>query len=281
MRIHHLNCATIRPLGGRLLNGNGGWVTGARIVCHCLLVEAADGLVLVDTGLGLEDVAAPGRRLGWGFTAMSRARLDPEETAARQVERLGHSRTDVRHVVMTHLDVDHAGGLPDFPHARVHVTANEWEAATSRRTILDRARYRPEHWAHGPDWALHRPGDSAWFGLTDAGAIDGYSAEIRMVALPGHTLGHAGVAVRTETDWLLHAGDAFFDQRELDVERPRCPRIHDWFQRAVHADATAWAESRTRLRTLSRDHGEEIRMFCSHDVAEFERLATKTEPKAT
>ncbi len=47
----------------------------------------------------------------------------------------------MRHIVLTHLDVDHAGGLPDFPDARVHVFAREHE------TMLDpprreRRRYR-------------------------------------------------------------------------------------------------------------------------------------------
>ncbi|MFD0510570.1 MBL fold metallo-hydrolase [Streptomyces aureus] len=31
---------------------------------------------------------------------------------------LGYAVDDVRHIVLTHLDLDHAGGLPDFPRAR-------------------------------------------------------------------------------------------------------------------------------------------------------------------
>ena len=33
----------------------------------------------------------------------------------------GFRREDVRHILVTHLDFDHAGGLPDFPDAVVHV----------------------------------------------------------------------------------------------------------------------------------------------------------------
>jgi glyoxylase-like metal-dependent hydrolase (beta-lactamase superfamily II) len=36
-----------------------------------------------------------------------------------QVQRLGFDPRDVRHIVLTHLDFDHAGGLDDFPHATV------------------------------------------------------------------------------------------------------------------------------------------------------------------
>jgi len=70
--------------------------------------------VLVDTGLGLLDVAVPLRRLGPGFLAAMHPRLDANETAARQVERLGFSREDVRDVLLTHLDPDHAGDFPIF-----------------------------------------------------------------------------------------------------------------------------------------------------------------------
>ena len=59
MRIHHLSCGTLCPPGGRLLNPHGDGMF-ARLVCHCLLIETpASGLVLVDTGLGLNDVARP------------------------------------------------------------------------------------------------------------------------------------------------------------------------------------------------------------------------------
>ncbi len=55
MAIHHLNCGTLCPRGGRLLGADGGWLAEAPVVCHCLLVETSDGLVLVDTGFGTGD----------------------------------------------------------------------------------------------------------------------------------------------------------------------------------------------------------------------------------
>ena len=59
LRIHHLNCMSLRPVGGRLIDGRSGWFERARFVSHCLLVETGDGLALVDTGLGLGDVLDP------------------------------------------------------------------------------------------------------------------------------------------------------------------------------------------------------------------------------
>ena len=44
----------MRPLGGRLMNRS-----PARITCHCLLVEASGGLVLVNAGAGVQDMRYP------------------------------------------------------------------------------------------------------------------------------------------------------------------------------------------------------------------------------
>jgi hypothetical protein len=73
MRIHHLNTGTMCPIGRRFVNGTGSIFQRARMVCHCLLVETNDGLALVDTGIGLDDIARRGlgangsgkRRRGW------------------------------------------------------------------------------------------------------------------------------------------------------------------------------------------------------------------------
>jgi glyoxylase-like metal-dependent hydrolase (beta-lactamase superfamily II) len=56
---------------------------------------------------------------------------------------LGYQPQDVRHIVLTHLDLDHVGGLRDFPHAEVHVYAEELDNATAQATTMDRGRFRP------------------------------------------------------------------------------------------------------------------------------------------
>ena len=62
--------------------------------------------------------------------AMLNIQLREQDTAIRQLEALGHKASDVRHIVLTHLDFDHAGGLEDFPNATVHVMDAEFVAAT-------------------------------------------------------------------------------------------------------------------------------------------------------
>src|ERR1035438_6539499 len=96
------------------------------MVCHCVLVEGAEGLVLIDTGFGLEDTRNP-RQLGLPFITAIRPRALAAETASAQIRELGFEAGDVRHIVATHLDLDHAGGLPDFPDAEVHLLGSDAE----------------------------------------------------------------------------------------------------------------------------------------------------------
>ena len=56
-----------------------------------------------------------------------------QETAKSQIQAMGYSPRDVRHIVLTHLDFDHAGRIEDFPHARVHVMERELESASRHR----------------------------------------------------------------------------------------------------------------------------------------------------
>ena len=122
MRIHHLNTGTMCPIGRRLVNGTGSIFQRARMVCHCLLIETNDGLALVDTGLKLDDIAQP-HRLGRRWVRQTAPRLDPAETAFQQVKALGYSPNDVRHLLLTHLDRDHAGGGQLEARVEVEVTA--------------------------------------------------------------------------------------------------------------------------------------------------------------
>jgi len=193
----------------------------ARLASHCLLLETARGLTLIDTGYGLRDIENPRSRLAKPFLALLKPELREEMTAIRQIERLGFSASDVRHIVLSHLDFDHAGGLDDFPGATVHLMADEVAAATQRRTWIDRMRYRPQQWSSRDRWREHRPEQGEpWFGFVQARPIEG-AGDVLLVPLTGHTLGHAGIAIRRDADWLFYAADAYFYHAEMDVEHPR------------------------------------------------------------
>jgi glyoxylase-like metal-dependent hydrolase (beta-lactamase superfamily II) len=277
MRIHHLNCISTCPLGGHLMDGRTpGVLTRGQLACHCLLLETDQGLVLVDTGLGLGDVADPHARLSAFFLALLDPDLRDEMTAARQVEQLGFQRSDVRHIALTHLDFDHAGGLDDFPQATVHMMGVERDEALLRRTWLDRQRFRPQQWRSTvPNWRPYRASrGERWFGFECVNELAGLPPDILLVPLPGHTLGHAGVAVRQpDGQWLLQAGDAYFHHREMDLARPWCTPGLRMYQTLMDKDRGARLENQARLRALRRDHGAQVTICCGHDPVEFDRLA--------
>ncbi len=275
MRIHHLNCISTCPLGGRLMDGRSrSLLERGELACHCLLLETSAGLVLVDTGFGLKDVHDPRGRLSRFFLMLVSPDFREELTAVRQIRRLGAEPRDVRHIVLTHLDFDHAGGLDDFPHATVHLLGDELSAAFEQRTWLDRQRYRPEQWARRSRWAKYAPEEGEhWYGFSKVRELRGLPPEILLIPLIGHTLGHAGVAVRDENRWLLAAGDAYFYWGEMDVEAPRCTpglRLYQWMMDKRRGKRL---ENQQRLRELKAKRGGEIEIFCSHDATEFERLA--------
>ncbi len=269
MRVHHLNCGSLCPHGARLINGTGGLLERANICCHCLAIETGDGLVLVDTGFGIEDAADP-RRLGAFLATLMGARARVETTALRQLEALGFSAGDVRHIVATHLDPDHTGGLPDFPAAEVHVFAPELEAALHPR-LDERLRYLEAHWKHGPRWVTHdSAGGDEWFGFESVRILDGLDVEIALVPLIGHSRGHTGVAIGGGGGWTLHCGDAYFNREEVATP-PACPPMLRFFQSLTAADKGARKSNRDRLRELAAAHGGEIALICSHDPYELER----------
>jgi glyoxylase-like metal-dependent hydrolase (beta-lactamase superfamily II) len=263
------------PRGARLLAGEGGWLETSPVVAHCLLIEAGGELVLVDTGFGTADCANP-KRLGRGFNVFVAPKCRAEETAVRQIEELGLDPGDVRHIVTTHLDVDHAGGLGDFPGAQVHLTGAELEA-TKSRSLLERSRYIQAQWAHGPNWATYDAGGDSWFGFESIRLLPDLDAEIALIPLPGHTAGHSGVAINTPDGWLLHGGDAFFFRGEIETP-PRCPPGLRFFQQINQHDGKARHANQARLRELKRAHGDEVTLLCSHDpkMLEWTKTPLKT-----
>lgn len=285
MRIHHLDCISACALGGRLIDRGfrhdvQGRTEGLRgtLACRCVLVEAGGTLVLIDTGYGLLDCASPSARLGRLFLRLLEPEFREELTAVRQIERLGYRAADVGHIILTHLDFDHAGGLDDFPRAEVHMMRAEAEDAALQRTWLDRQRYRPAQWQGSVDrWNIYDlEAGEPWFGFDAVRDLPGVPPEILLVPLRGHTLGHAGIAVRDAGGWLLVAGDAYLDHEELDPVSPRCApglRAYQWL---MQKDRRARRANQRRLRHLVRDHADEVHVICSHDPRELERDTGRT-----
>lgn len=263
-RIHHLDCCTMCPV---LASAD-----GHHLVAHVLAIETErSGIVLVDTGIGDDARRDLDRWLGRPFARMVRPDRDHRRSARAQLVELGLDPRDVRHILVTHLDLDHAGGLADFPHATVHVHLDELAAALSplRR---ERSRYRPIEWAHGPRWCTYQRTGEPWFGFGAVHALDGLPEEILAIPLAGHTRGHAALAVHGPDGWLLHAGDAYFQARTVHPEAAPGPALIGVFEQLVAFDRKRVADNHERLAQLAREHGDEVTVFSAHDAGELERL---------
>ncbi|MCV7063272.1 MBL fold metallo-hydrolase [Mycolicibacterium vaccae] len=264
MRVHHLNCGTIRPPGV------------GTMVCHVLLVESDAGLVLVDTGFGIPDCDDPGR-FGHIRRRLIRPKFDHDETAVRQIERLGFRRSDVRHIVVTHFDADHIGGLADFPDAQVHVTAAEAHGAMRSREIPNRIRFRPPQWAHGPKIVEHGVDGEAWRGFAAAKELSAIGPGFVLVSLPGHTDGHACVAVDAGHRWVLHGGDSFYHPGTL-AGTPPVPTFTALLEKLVASDRAKVRQNHIRLAELYRDGHPDLFMLCSHDPELYEQARATATP---
>jgi glyoxylase-like metal-dependent hydrolase (beta-lactamase superfamily II) len=264
------------PVAGFLLGGSA-W--RGKMVAHVLLIETdKDGLVLVDTGFGTRDIERK-TPLSRTFRTMVGPTLDPSETAIEQIRARGLDPADVRHIVVTHLDLDHAGGLADFPDAKVHLHAREHAAAMARRHFKERERYLKAHWAHGPRWEVYTEDGDTWRGLPAIARLRGLDADIGLVPMHGHTRGHSAIIVKNQDRWLVHAGDAYFHRSSVEGSGA-VPFGFAAFERATQMDPAARRASVAALRQL-RSAYSDLDLFCAHDAREYAALATASPASRT
>jgi glyoxylase-like metal-dependent hydrolase (beta-lactamase superfamily II) len=168
------------------------------------------------------------------FLTMMRSKRHLGDTAVYQVQRLGYKPENVKHIIQMHLHLDHAGGLADFPHAQVHVLKTGHDHGLSNKS----GEYHPEHWAHEPNWVLHKLNREKWYDF-DAIQLEGFEPEMWLVPLTGHTPGHMAVAIKQDSTWVMHGGDAvLFDMKVDDVNEwitkkmlgPHLPRIREFMK---------------------------------------------------
>lgn len=242
-------------------------IGASRLVCHTLLIESKQGLILIDTGLGLNDVYHP-QRINPILRKILRPLLQPHETAYMQIKNLGLNPMDVRHIILTHLDFDHAGGVEDFPNATVHLMADEKKAALTRKSFIAMRRYCESHLIHASSWTTYQPTGENWYGFDAVQGLKGLPPEILLIPLVGHTEGHTGVAINTDRGWLLHAGDAYFYRGELDPEY-HCPPGLRAYQKMMEANREMRLHNQQRLRELASAYKHEITIFSAHDAVEY------------
>lgn len=154
------------------------------------LVNTGGRLVLVDAGAG----TFFGPTLGRTLASLRAAGYTPEQ---------------VDDVVITHMHLDHTGGLVhdgerSFPNATVHIARAEhdfWMQPANASKVPEGVRQ---------SFAVAR---EALQPYSDAGKLVTFDGEaviapgVRAIRLPGHTVGHTGYAIESRGETLLAWGD--------------------------------------------------------------------------
>ena len=152
----------------------------------------------------------------------------------------------------------------DQPDAEIHLTAAEALGAIWAPSRQEKIRYRSAQWAHKPNIVEHDPHGEKWRGFAAAKELIEISPGIVLVSLPGHTRGHACVAVDAGHRWVLHAGDAFYHYGTLDGRTP-VPRALTTMESLVAFDRKTVLANHARLAELYRRKDPDLLIVCAHD----------------
>lgn len=175
---------------------------------YAWVIDHPDGVIVVDAGQGAH-LLETGKSLHPYIRWEAAFRIDREAEIGPQLRALGIGPRDVKRVVLTHLHMDHDGGLEHFPHSEILVAPGELRAASG---WAGRVRgYLPNRW---PSWFDPAPLNLAAqpFGPFVASARLTKAGDVIAVATPGHTANHISVLVQDEETTFFLAGDTSYNE---------------------------------------------------------------------
>lgn len=252
--VHELHCGTFCPIHST------SYFPTETMSCRCLLIESSEGLILCDTGLPNPETAPALAQIK--FKALH-VKNDRSQHCVEQIKKLGFNPNDVRHILLTHLDLDHAGGIIDFPQATIHLHIDEaqyFQHVPFKLKLRYLSEYLPKH-------AKIQPYDyfgENWNGFQCARALNGLHDEILYVPLQGHTAGHSGIAIYYQGRWLLHCGDAFYFKDDLVSSTAEKNLASEALQTALAVDNQKRIRTANQIALLKSTHPN-IKITNSHD----------------
>jgi glyoxylase-like metal-dependent hydrolase (beta-lactamase superfamily II) len=231
VRVTPLLCATSRwpeaqrhRREGRLaaLRATGIWGGGETTefpIVAFLVEHPSAGPILIDSGLHPSVAVDKKQNLGrlLAATAAREWRMEPGQALPDQLRERGIEPSEIKLVVMTHLHLDHASGMVQFPGATFVFSKQEWEIANEPRGW--RNGYVPSHFDHAFDYRLLD------FDDPDVGSFAGFGrsfdllgdGSVRVAFTPGHTMGHMSVILRGPEREVLVVGDAAYTRHALET----------------------------------------------------------------
>lgn len=180
-----------------------GWAPWMPIISY--VVEHPEGVFLVDTGpaeaINSPDYYTCDPNNEFFYQLNLRFSLPPGDTLLPRLQSLGLAPERITNVLITHFHADHVGGIGHLPRARFLTGPGNWPAHVGSLTCRLPAGFQPEIVSYAPE-------PVGLFTRSRALTSDG---RVRVVPLPGHTPGHAGLVVLDQGHLWLFAGDATFD----------------------------------------------------------------------
>ena len=269
MRIHAIRTGSVRIKRSQVRGRGRGLRRRLRIFAdpqwtdwlptYAWMIDHPEGVIVVDTGQGrhlLDGVRSLHPYQRWEVMF----RIDPDEEIGPRLHALGVRPRDVGRVVLTHLHIDHDGGLAHFPESDILVSRRELHTARGWRGRL--RGYLPNRW---PTWfnpiALDLAAES--FGPFAASRRLTRAGDVIAVATPGHTADHLSVIVVDEGIAYVIAGDASYTEALMLAGQ-------------IDGVSTNGATARTTLEALKRLAAERPTVYLpTHDPESAERLSNR------
>lgn len=215
-------------------------------VCAYLL-DTANGWVMLDCGMNEESLADPAHvREKFLELGLMPPVVRRDHKLEHQLKAIGIGFDDIRHVILSHLHLDHCGSLKRFRHARVSIQRREHAYAFSDQAGF--AYFREDYTLPDLNWDL-RDGD--WTAMPGLDLLD----------TEGHTPGHQSALITLASGKSIvlpfDAGDLQenFDNEILPGE---C------------SNEVAALSAIRRLKALTRERDAEMLLF--HDPVQIQTL---------
>jgi len=257
--LYAMHVATITGARSFFVKGGGkGKMTGP--VSSYLIDHPTEGLVLIDTAFGR--ATAESRKSYPGALQASMVGLEMGRPVVEQLPEGGFDPADVAHMVVTHLHMDHAGGIADFPGAALWVDEREWKAASKSRL----PGYKTGPYDNADPRFLDFEGTAPYGPFP--GHVDMFGdGSLIVLPSPGHTAGSVMVLVNLpEASWLFTGDTTWVD------DHYHGPTPKSWMARTVvEDDADAAWEGTIRTHHWAEAHPE-LNVVPGHEPATVERL---------
>lgn len=207
------------------------------------LIKHPKGNILFDTGNASAVAENPEKHWGEVVNAYYPI-MTKEQYVVNQLNKIGIAPEDINYVILSHLHLDHAGGVGDFPNAVYVVQRCEYEWA-----------YNPENTQKDAYIMADLNKQTDWQILNGEEKMDFFNdGTLEIWFTPGHTPGHQSLLVNLEKSgkFLLTADSCYTEEN-----------LNDNIQSGLVWDSELSMQSVAKMKNLKKN--SEVTIITGHD----------------